>query len=522
MTRSKQFLITSSSDQSIKIWGIPLSASSYGSPFKKQIFEQVISSDMFLHILEILVSIKTLSNQPRHLEECRRGARFIKTVFQQLGAKSQLIPGESGRNPLVYGRFNSVHNQVTAPTILFYGHYDVAPTNNDKKWLNNPFKLFGMNGYLYGRGANDNKGSLATNIFSVHELLKEGLLNVNVVFLIEGEGENGSVGLLEALNAHKDMFENIDLILLSNSYWLGEGVPCITYGLRGVIHATVTISSHLSDLHLEAERAASEPLIELVHVLGKLVNPSRDVLIPGFYHDVLPVTNAEEILYDPIIEWLQLCKNMAHNRLFHSCVTSSVISGSNNGNDDDDDDTSSYDYVVNSKEIKRQLMLRWRYPTLTVHDIDVSVDNPTIISHKAAALVSMRIVPNQSIEVVCNGFKQYIHTCFDSLKSVNHINVDIKNHADYWLGDPHHPYFQAAAKAIEEEWNMKPLFIREGDSIPAVSWLEKICQAPVIHIPFGQSSDQTHLPNERICLSNLHASRRIIKSLLLKIGNKLN
>jgi di- and tripeptidase len=68
----------------------------------------------------------------------------------------------------------------------------------------------------------------------------------------------------------------------SNSYWLGEDVPCITYGLRGVIHATVSISNKRADLHSGVEGGAvSEPLIDLIHVLGKLVDNDKKVLIPG-------------------------------------------------------------------------------------------------------------------------------------------------------------------------------------------------------------------------------------------------
>ena len=72
------------------------------------------------------------------------------------------------------------------------------------------------------------------------------------------------------------------ICVYSNSYWLGEDVPCITYGLRGVIHATVSISNKRADLHSGIEGGAvSELLIDLIHVLGKLVDNNKKVLIPG-------------------------------------------------------------------------------------------------------------------------------------------------------------------------------------------------------------------------------------------------
>lgn len=51
--------------------------------------------------------------------------------------------------------------------------------------------------------------------------------------------------------------------------------------------------------------AVSEPLIDMIHVLGQLVDNSKKVLIPGFYDKVRPVTPSEEKLYDPIIKWLK-------------------------------------------------------------------------------------------------------------------------------------------------------------------------------------------------------------------------
>lgn len=82
------------------------------------------------------------------------------------------------------------------------------------------------------------------------------------------------------------------------------------------------------------------------------------------------------------------------------------------------------------------------------------------------------------------------------------------------MGNPDNEYFKAVERAIEHEWKIKPLYIREGGSIPAVRWLEKFCNAPAVHLPMGQASDQAHLHNERIRLRNLHAGRHIVKHLL--------
>ncbi|KAK4514768.1 60S ribosomal protein L17B [Mucor velutinosus] len=543
MVQSNDYLITGSSNHSIKMWNVAASLNSdmsktSGEPHLRGLMHASNPSDLLLRILEKWISIRTISGQPQYLEECRRGAKYLKNIMQQLGATSQLIPSIAGKNPLVYAKFSAnqcnhrpqtsiqdqstTHLQRTPHTVLFYGHYDVMPVENQKnEWLKDPFKLTGLNGYLYGRGTSDNKGPIVSSLLAVHELFKENTLDVNVIFLIEGEEECGSSGFLEALTNHHSLLQDIDLILLSNSYWLGEDIPCITYGLRGVVRADITVSSGLPNFHSGVEGGAiSEPLIDLVHVVGKLVDCEIRVLIPDFYQDVLPITPSEERLYEPIVDWIQSSKALPlpKSRSQHSCVTSPSLNSDAFSDDDEAASNSSCMAADQSRDqIKNQLMSRWRYPTLTVHKVDVSVNNPTIISNSVTATISMRIVPNQEISDICNNLKIYVYQIFDQLKSDNQIKVDIQSSADYWLGDPDSEYFKAAERAIENEWHIKPLYIREGGSIPAVRWLEKVCKAPAIHIPFGQSSDQAHLPNERIRLHNLHAGKRIIKALLQDI-----
>ncbi|KAI7891619.1 uncharacterized protein EV154DRAFT_420013 [Mucor mucedo] len=322
--------------------------------------------------------------------------------------------------------------------VWIYDHYDViAAENENNLWGTDPFNMTGRNGYLYGRGTSDNKGPILASIFAVNELLKEGLLDVNAIFLIESEEESGRVGFYEAVILLLCPLMYVYICVYSNSYWLGEDVPCITYGLRGVIHATVSISNKRADLHSGIEGGAvSEPLIDLIHVLGKLVDNNKKVLIPGFYDNVSPMTEAEEKLYDPIVEWTQTSETARSNKL------------------------------------KQQLMARWRYSTLTVHKIDVSINNPTLIPRNAKAAVSMRVAPDQAITDICAQFEQYVKNVFAQCNSDNRISITIESAAEYWLGDLKSKYFKAVANAIADEWNMKLLYIREGGSIPAVRWLD--------------------------------------------------
>ncbi|CAG8475440.1 4994_t:CDS:10 [Funneliformis caledonium] len=461
--------LISANDQLIKFWDLETT--------NTDLLEAAVSetTDVMRYALSKWISLQTVSGNSKFLEECFRGAKFLKSIFEQLGADSSLIPVATGQNPLVFGKFNGINDkqQHRRLNVLVYGHYDVIDAD-ETKWLTNPFEMIGKDGYLYGRGTTDNKGPMLAAIFAVSELQQEKKLRANVSFLVEGEEENGSIGFHDVVEKSK--------------------TPCLTYGLRGVIGATIEIFSEQTDLHSGMQGGAvSEPLNDMIRILAKLISDDNHILIPGFYDNVRPVTPYEERLYEYIV------KSESRSKI-------------NNANEERN---------CNSKpgETKESLMSKWRYPSLTIHKIDVSgPDNVTVIPCKAKANVSMRIVPDQDINEIVKSFEDFIKKVFDELKTENKINVSINNLADWWLGDPENQYFKAAEQAIEQEYGIKPLYIREGGSIPAVRCLEKKFNAKAIHLPIGQSTDQAHLNNERISLQNLYAGKRIFKNLFNKLS----
>jgi di- and tripeptidase len=129
-------------------------------------------------------------------------------------------------------------------------------------WSSDPFTLTGRNGYLYGRGATDNKGPVLAAACAAASLLGRRALEIDFVFLVEGEEEAGSGGFEAAVRRNKvrqiktrrkhggcsslrskSLIGHIDAILVSNSTWIAEDPPCITYGLRGVVHCGLEVSA---------------------------------------------------------------------------------------------------------------------------------------------------------------------------------------------------------------------------------------------------------------------------------------
>ncbi|KZT19994.1 glutathione degradosome [Neolentinus lepideus HHB14362 ss-1] len=480
-SHSDQFrLVSGGNDDHIKIWEIRPSGLRTGSYDEQEVnglpaADSQSINDIMVYALSKFVSIPSVSNSSSHQEDCRQAAIWLKKCFNQLGADASLLPTGEGGNPLVLATYGGAQIDKRKPRILFYGHYDVisAPPYG---WTSDPFALSGRNGYLYGRGVTDNKGPIIAAASAAAELLSKRALGADLIFLVEGEEEAGSRGFAEAVRKNKDLIGPIDAILVSNSTWITEDPPCITYGLRGVVRCSIEISSKSPDVHSGVEGGAVvEPMLDMVKVLATLMDDQRHVLINGFYDHVRPMTEDEQQLY----------------RLL-SVVTQRPASS---------------------------LSSRWREPSLTVHGIEVSGPrNPTVIPAKVKAQASVRIVPDQDLETIAGSLCQHLQSAFSSLKSPNELKVTIDHKADWWLGSLEDPYFKALENAIRDEWGVDPLRIREGGSIPSIPYLEKEFGCHALHLPMGQSSDQAHLPNERISLTNLRKGKSVIGRFLQSVA----
>jgi len=108
------------------------------------------------------------------------------------------------------------------------------------------------------------------------------------------------------------------------------------------------------------------------------------------------------------------------------------------------------------------VMARWRLPSLTIHKIVTTGSSQgSVIPHRALAFLSMRIVPDQNLEQLVTDLTDTMDSRFAEFNSTNKLNVVIQQQADWWLGDPENKGFRTLEKAVQEEWGVEPLYIRE-------------------------------------------------------------
>ncbi|CAK7273533.1 hypothetical protein SEPCBS57363_005698 [Sporothrix epigloea] len=533
--KKTRLYITGANDEMVSIWRV-------AEPVSAEEEAEEAAEEAMIKSLRNFVSYKTVSSRPEFAEDCHRGATFLCSLFKKLGGEVEMLQtSDKAHNPVVYAKFAGKSQRSSPATrtatgatmdgaanerkrILFYGHYDVVGADTKKgKWSTDPFTMKGMNGYLYGRGISDNKGPILAALYAVTDLLQAKSLESDVIFLIEGEEETGSRGFQETVREHQDLIGHVDYILLANSYWLDDETPCLTYGLRGVLHATVCVDSTNPDLHsgVDGSYMMSEPLSDLTTLLSKLKGPRNRIMIPGFYDGVLPLRPEEEARFDAITSML-IQRNPDHGP---------------------------------AHLLKTSLMSRWREPNLTIHRYKVSGPDGSLISCHACANISLRLVPGQEVDAIIAGLESFLRAEFAGLESANTLTMHVDNKAEPWLGDPDNYIFQTLEAAIIKAWAMndeattdtegkvedlagkkeeggqteqtlakgatekglpkykarRPLYIREGGSIPAIRFLEKQFGAPAAHLPCGQASDAAHLDNERLRVVNLFKSRAIFK-----------
>lgn len=463
---------------------------------------------IMMMIMMIYLYCRTVSADPALKEDCFRGAKFLLRLLESMGAEVKLTQPVEGKNPVVLGRILA---DSSLPTVTCYGHYDVQPAL-EPEWTSPPFEMTSVDGYLYGRGVSDNKGPILAFVYAIKELLQDNSncrgvrgLPVNVTFLFEGEEENGSIGFRDAVQQNLRWFEGTRAILISNTLWVGEERPCITYGMRGMITLSVEVRGPAKDLHSGNEGGVfSEPLSDLSKVLASLVDSRNNICVPGFYSGVRP--------------------NMLSAAL-QRLRTSSEFS------------LDGYRTTLGVKELtagrseEELLTARWCQPSLSVVDVRVGTAEdadtahyrfgPTrfsVIPRAAVGKVSVRFVPDQDAEELMDLLTAHMKHEFAKLRSGNSIRVRQHSVGDWWEACPSSVLIKMTEAAVEAEWGEVPLLVREGGTMPVASTLEKMLNAPAVLLPLGQSSDCCHLANERIRRVNLMRGKDVIKQILLAMG----
>lgn len=491
-------LLTGGNDGSLALWDLshlaPYISSDRSGSFEHQYVRErsnswnftepaFLNNEKMLETLREFISFQTVSQNIDTAQQLssRRCATFLQQLFIKFGAsQTQLLPVANGSNPVVVAHFTGNSDPLERKKILWYGHYDVISPGDFNLWDTNPFNLTCEDGYMKGRGVSDNKGPLIAAIYSAASLFQENKLLNDIVFVIEGNEETGSEGLKEVCIDYKDSIgPKIDWIFLSNSSWVDQTHPCLNYGLRGVINAELTIWCDGPDRHSGVDGGIHrEPITDLINVISKLQDDHGKIAIPNFFSHLSDISQEEKERFQKVLELSNIDENLTLD----------------------------------------DLIANWAEPSLSLTTMKTSgPGNITVIPKSTSIGISLRLVPEQTVESVKHKLVSFIEQNFSELQSNNNIRIDIVNEASAWLGDPNNQAYQILREELIAAWDLEPLFVREGGSIPCVRTLETIFSAPAVQIPCGQSTDNAHLDNENLRIKNWSKMAQI----LCKVFNRL-
>src|SRR5215510_10227829 len=196
-----------------------------------------VNRDRYLSELKTLLGIPSVSALPEHKADVRRCAEWCADEMRRIGLQNVRLFETSG-NPVVYGDWLGASG---APTILFYGHYDVQPVDPVNLWDSPPFEATVRDGEIYARGAADDKGQVFMHFKAIEAHLKKGgSLPVNLNAIVEGEEEVGSVNLDNFIRANKSLLSN-DVVVISHSAMFDLVVPSSCYSLRGLVYFQINL-----------------------------------------------------------------------------------------------------------------------------------------------------------------------------------------------------------------------------------------------------------------------------------------
>lgn len=429
------------------------------------------------------LAIPSVGTDPAYNSETRKAGTWLRDQFKAIGIDAELretgtedAPG----HPIVWAEHPGSPD-YDGPHVLFYGHYDVQPTDPDELWDSPPFEpvILEADGQgdvpqrrVVARGAVDDKGQVATFLeacrawHAVH-----GSIPVKVTLMIEGEEESGSANLVKFVDDNRAQLERCDIAVISDTGMLGRGKPAITTGVRGILATEIVLHGPNQDLHSgQWGGRCPNPLNELTKVLGSLWDSNRRCTIPGFYDHVLPLDPADRE------RWKALPVDYQAQRESIGIPASG--------------DVGEAEYSALERE--------WARPTAEINGISGGYAGDgfkTVIPTHATAKVSFRLVANQDPAGIFDAWKDWLDQ-----NTPEGCSWTVIDHGGGFPGNvaSDSPYVQASVRALgAAEPGVDPFLIKTGGSIPVVGLLKERLNLDTLLIGFGLDDDRVHSPNEK-------------------------
>jgi len=417
------------------------------------------------------LSIPSVSTNPDEAANVQQCAEWLAAHLSSCGLQHTEVITTAG-HPIVFAEHRCA--VPDAPTILFYGHYDVQPVDPLELWTTPPFTPTVRDGKVFARGATDDKGQVLIHAKALQALIADGSLAVHIKMLIEGEEEVGSPNLAPFIKANTQKLA-CDAVVISDTAMFAPNRPSLVVGLRGLAYVEIHVQGPNRDLHSGAYGGpVVNPLNALCSIIASMRNDDGSIAIDDFYTDVLELTPEEKGEIADL-------GSMDDRLIADVGVT-----------------------ALGGEKTYSTLEKLWVRPTLDLNGISggyQAAGAKTVLPAKAMAKLSMRLVPNQKPEHIVELVRKHVQQ--HAPKGVTVSVVDLHGANPVYVNRDN-AATRAAKDALEKTFGVPCVFQREGGSIPVVDLFTSVLQVPAVLMGFGLNTENLHSPNEHFHLENFH------------------
>jgi acetylornithine deacetylase/succinyl-diaminopimelate desuccinylase-like protein len=414
----------------------------------------------FETLLRRFVETPTVSVDPNHLDDIRKGVELTVETLERFGGQTQVYRAAKG-NPVVHGVFGTDYGR---PTVTVYNHIDVQPASKETEpWNTEPFVFTKQGDTYFGRGTTDDKGPALTALFGARAAMDAGV-PVNIRFLWEFEEEIGSPNFESIISkAAKDL--RTDSVVVSDTVWVSRNRPASSAGLRGLLGFILTLETATVDTHSgETGGASRNPIAELMQLICDIYDPrTGKIKIKGFYDDVIPPSKKE------LQDWANCGFSVSAYKKAHHLKKMRT---------------------EDPLEVMRRI---WGMPTLEIHGVVGGYQGPgvkSIVPPRAEVKASCRLVPTQDPARL----KKLISA---AVKERNpDVKIQFESAAPAFRTQVEGPLPEALKRAVKFAFNRDAVFVRDGGTIGAMTSIEKVLKCPVLFLGLSLPEHGYHAPNE--------------------------
>jgi len=430
--------------------------------------------------LQSMIRQPSISATGEGLHEC---AALVRNIMNDSGIDSQLLCLDDAP-PLVFGHVKSKNNPHK--TLTFYNHYDVQPAEPLELWKYPPFEGRIVSGKIFGRGAADDKGELATRITAVRAHLEAyGDLPCNVKFIVEGEEETGSANIVRYLKKYRKRFA-CDGVVWEFGYVDAAKRAIVNLGMKGLLYVELSSAEARIDVHSSLAAVIENPAWRLVRALSSMRDDSGRILIKDWYKDVRPATETDiSILKQEAFDESAFKKEYGISK-----------------------------FVNNKKGLDARKALALE-PTCNIAGINSGYSgsgSKTVLPSRAVAKIDFRLVPDMDPKKQAAKLRKHLH-----INGFGDIKVRVLGSVAAFRTEPNHEFVGQIVSAAKKSYAGVVLGISSAGTGPMHAFAN-ILGVPCVSVGSTYVFSKIHSPNEFARLDLLRMATRCMCRIITNFG----